>query len=70
MTEPLPFLIAAFAMLAGTGLAAAAALRGWKGWLELRRLELAAGGRGGGRTALRELRERVRRLEAIASGAD
>ena len=69
--------------LSSTGLvavarASAAALRGWSGWLELRRLELA--GHNGGeprlpsltpaRLELAELKERVRRLEAIASGTE
>ncbi len=54
----------------------AAALRAWRDWLDVRRLEIEAR-RGGGRranrdggTRLSELKERVRRLEAIASGVD
>ena len=52
---------------------AAAALRGWQDWLEVRRLELGGGGSASPRTGtprgdIVELRERVRRLEAIADG--
>jgi hypothetical protein len=52
-----------------------AALRGWDGWLELRRLELTQGRRGdppspaAARLELADLKDRVRRLEAIAEGA-
>jgi hypothetical protein len=51
----------------------AAALRGWSGWLELRRLELERrrqGQAGRSATGLNGLRQRVKRLEAIASGVD
>ena len=55
-------------------IAAAAVLRGWQGWLELKRLEI--GGAGTRRRPvpqrieIADLRERVRRLEAIADGAE
>jgi hypothetical protein len=55
-------------------IAAAAALRGWEDWLDLRRLELGGIRPGPARTAARpdltELRARVRRLEAIANGSE
>ena len=58
--------------LLAVGLASAALLKAWLGWLELRRARLA--GRGGGGQAARpeiaQLRARVRRLEAIASGGE
>ena len=68
------------AILAATVVALAmlslAALRGWRDWLELRRLELTRG-RGDARPSpaaarleLADLRERVKRLEAIADGAE
>ncbi len=60
--------------LLAIGLTSAALLKAWHGWLEVRRIELEA--RGGvrkgsdGRPELAELRARVRRLEAIASGGE
>jgi hypothetical protein len=60
--------------LLAIGLTAGALLKAWHGWLEVRRMELAGrsdgAGRGHRRPEVAELRERVRRLEAIASGAD
>jgi hypothetical protein len=64
--------------LAGTGLAGIAMmtgafLKGWDRWLELRRLEAekaAPNRQHRPSPELAELRSRVRRLEAIASGAD
>ena len=60
---------------AGTGavaLASGAALKGWQGWLEVRRLQARTGRRGAlrgsGGGELSVLKERVRRLEAIANG--
>ncbi|HEX8514102.1 MAG TPA: hypothetical protein VF688_13465 [Allosphingosinicella sp.] len=69
--------LASLAALTGSGLLAigltsAALLKAWHGWLEVRRVELAARrGLGKGSSApkeLAELRARVRRLETIASG--
>ena len=51
-----------------------AALKGWDGWLELRRLELMQSRRdepkspATARLELADLKDRVRRLEAIANG--
>ena len=58
--------------LIGVALASAAASKGWSGWLELRRLDIArqAPAPTGARRELGELRARVRRLEAIASGVE
>ena len=59
--------------LAGTGWAG---LKAWNGWLELKRFELThdSGDRGlppaSGRIEIADLRERVRKLEAIAAGID
>lgn len=77
-TEPTLWLIAAAAGLAALVIASRAALRGWSGWLEIRRLEIEsrrdAGGQGapsaGSRIELADLKERVRKLEAIAAGVD
>ncbi|MBV8687223.1 MAG: hypothetical protein JOZ90_01375 [Alphaproteobacteria bacterium] len=62
----------AAALLAVTGMAVAAALRGWDEWLAVKRDALAAGrARGAGAAPdLAALRARVRRLEAIADGAE
>jgi len=73
-----PITIAVFAGSTIVGLAGAswAGLRAWNGWLELKRLELSqvAGDRGlppaTGRIEIADLRERVRKLEAIAAGID
>jgi hypothetical protein len=76
-----PALIISFASvgLAGCALASVAALKGWTGWLELKRLELTGAAEAReprlsspavGRIELADLRERVRRLEAIANGAE
>ena len=59
--------------LAGTGWAG---LKAWNGWLDLKRFELThdAADRGlppaSGRIEIADLRERVRKLEAIAAGID
>jgi hypothetical protein len=72
MTDPAMFMMASSAALVGVGIASAATLRAWTGWLELKRLELDLGGRGGGgaKPDVAELKARVRKLEAIASGIE
>ena len=74
-----PIFVIAAASLIGLGLVAAALLRAWEGWLSLKRRELdaVANGhrdldemRGTGPIALADLRERIRKLEAIANGMD
>jgi hypothetical protein len=63
-------------ILLAIGLAGMVALKGWQAWLDFKRLELASqtGDHGlppaGGRIELADLKERVRKLEAIASGID
>ena len=66
--------IAASALIAVVVIALAA-LKGWQGWLDLRRLELSApqetgSPEGRSRIELADLKERIRKLEAIASGVD
>ncbi len=63
--------LAAIAMLCIAGLSA------WRGWLELRRDELAtarpteeAEAQTGARIEMADVRERLRKLEAIARGVD
>jgi hypothetical protein len=68
--------IVTLAVLAGVLVAAFALLRGWRGWLDLKREELALRDAGpvsaspGARIELADLKERVRRLEAIANGVE
>jgi hypothetical protein len=63
-------------VIAGLGGASIAGLKAWNGWLELKKMELTqvAGERGlppaGGRIEMADLKERVRKLEAIAAGID
>ena len=74
-----PTINIAAASLTGVLIVAAAMLRGWQGWLELKRTELEghSGPRsdqgssmGAARIELADLKERIKKLEAIASGVD
>ena len=64
--------------LAGIGIVTAGALRGWRGWLELKRLEIQSRPGDGAvpapsmtsRIEIADLKERIRKLEAIAAGVD
>ena len=75
--EPITMGLISASILAGLGTASWAALKGWQGWLELKRFELSQGDRGDrnlppatGRIEIADLRERVRKLEVIAAGID
>lgn len=78
MLEPTT-VIAATALI-GLMVTVAAVLRGWQGWLALKERELAShlekheqsGGSsmGAARIELSDLKERIKKLEAIASGVD
>ena len=74
--EPVSIGLIALAVLIGLGTATWAALRAWNGWLELKRLELCRDGAdrslppAGGRIEIADIKERVRKLEAIAAGID
>jgi hypothetical protein len=83
MMELTAVLAAGLLSLAILTVAGAFALKAWNGWLDLRKLELARGGPTndpagepaigpvtGGRIEIADLRERVRKLEAIAAGID
>lgn len=71
-------LIYASAALAATMVLAATMLKGWQGWLSLKTRELdhhrpeLEGGNASGmaRIEIADLKERIRKLEAIAAGVD
>jgi hypothetical protein len=74
--DPITIGVLAGSVIIGLGGAGFAGLKAWNGWLELKRFELThdAGERGlppaGGRIEIADLKERVRKLEAIAAGID
>jgi hypothetical protein len=78
--DPLSLLLAGALGLTALVLSAHFLLKGWQGWLEFKKLELASGtsprsdqpvaAPAGGRIELADLKERVRKLEAIAAGID
>ena len=77
MFDPLATGLIAASVMCAIGIAAWATLKGWQGWLELKRMELVSGRAeatlpptGGGRIEIADLKERVRKLEAIAAGID
>ena len=82
MMTPLldPSVITATSGLIAIIVIAAALLRGWQGWLDLKRQELERTGQrpaadegstiGTARIELADLKERIRKLEAIASGVE
>ena len=76
MMEPLSVALIGASVLATIGLTVLATLQGWKAWLEYKRLELARGvgditmPPAGGRIEIADLKERIRKLEAIAAGID
>lgn len=82
MITPLldPVLVLTAGCLLGLLVVAAALLRAWHGWLEFKRQELDRSGAhsasdagasiGGARIELADLKERIRKLEAIASGVE
>jgi hypothetical protein len=76
MQDPAALLTLASTAVAGVGITSAAALRGWQGWLELRRFEVESGRKASeppssmARIEVADLKERIRKLEAIATGID
>ena len=74
--EPLSVAMIGASVLLSMTLACVAGLKGWQAWLDYKRLELASqiGDHSlppaTGRIELADLKERVRKLEAIASGID
>lgn len=78
MSDPDTLLIVSTAALVALAMLVAGALTGWHGWLALKRQELLARtpadaplpGTASARIELADLKERIRRLEAIAAGVD
>lgn len=79
--DPILYLTIAVSALAALSIVTAAALSGWRGWLSLRHQELQErrhalpqmqGGvpSAASRIEVADLKERIRKLEAIASGVD
>ena len=78
-----PTLVIALTCIVGISVVAFALLRAWQGWLELKRQELERGtirasapeieggaGVGAARIELADMKERIKKLEAIASGGE
>jgi|AraplaCL_Cvi_mCL_1032061.scaffolds.fasta_scaffold00094_151 hypothetical protein len=80
MTDPIMWTAISGASLAGIVVVTIAALKGWRDWIGLQRLSLEGRGHSAepgtgvpssaARIELADLRERVRKLEAIAAGVD
>jgi hypothetical protein len=75
MSDPQTLITLLAAAVVALAMLSLAALRGWDGWLELRKLEvIQTRGRNpspaAARIELADLKDRVRRLEAIATGID
>ena len=76
MTEPLTYLAVAGFGLMALSIAVLAALKGWQGWLDLKRLELAGHRQSEARSPaferieMADLKERIRKLESIAACVD
>jgi hypothetical protein len=79
MQDQIATLVTAGAGVLGLAIASLAALKGWRGWLELKRLEIqqmvatagdVAAPSTGSRIEVADLKERVRKLEAIAAGIE
>jgi len=74
--DPTALVALASSGLIAISVASAAALKGWIAWLDLKRLETTSGRRASAspaplsRIEVAALKERVRKLEAIASGID
>ena len=76
MSDPQITLTLAAASLAGLAMLIVAALNGWRGWLQLKSQELRLANEPapmpntGARIEIADLKERIRKLEAIAAGVD
>lgn len=73
-----PTIIITLAALIGLGIVVAATLHGWHSWLALKAREVENGVKreeggssvGAARIEISDLKERIRKLEAIANGVD
>lgn len=71
-------IIWAGALIAATGMICLAALMGWRSWIDFKRFEISAAGTATGapelppavRIEMAHVKERLRKLEAIATGVD
>jgi hypothetical protein len=74
MTEPMTYVAVGSLALVGLTIALLAGLKGWQGWLDLKRLELAGHQQSRSpameRIEIADLKERIRKLESIASCVD
>jgi hypothetical protein len=75
MDMPIFYLTIAATILAATALIAVTGLRGFHAWIDLKRAELQMAGTDArpsavNRIELADLKERMRKLEAIAAGVD
>ncbi|SER73681.1 hypothetical protein [Sphingobium sp. YR768] len=78
MQDPYLYVTLAGASLVGLTILTLAGLRGWNGWLDLKRAELIRYGQSedsgpptaAARIEVADLKERIRKLEAIAAGVD
>ena len=74
--DPVTIAVLSASVIVGLTGAALAGLKAWNGWLELKKMELTqtVGDRGlppaSGRIEMADLKERIRKLEAIAAGID
>jgi hypothetical protein len=74
--DPITIGVLSASIIAGLAGASLAGLKAWNGWLELKRFELThdIGDRhlppAGNRIEMADLKERIRKLEAIAAGID
>ncbi|WP_203309392.1 MULTISPECIES: hypothetical protein [Sphingomonas] len=77
MTDPNVYLTVSLSSLAGLAMITTAGLSGWRSWLALKHQQLdhaqdqlPAVPTAGSRIEIADLKERIRKLEAIAAGVD
>jgi hypothetical protein len=76
MQDPIFYVTMAMTSLTGIMVIALAALKGWNGWLDLKKAELgqhvpeSSPPSAAARIEVADLKERIRKLEAIAAGVD